>query len=64
MEKSKFDRLLERYLTDDVSEQERIKIDAWLDMMKTGGMTDLALTREDEDTLFVKIWHIDQCSKL
>src|SRR5690606_35527587 len=53
MEKSEFDRLLERYLNDDVTEQEREKIEAWLEISKTKG--DIELSREAEDRLFRKI---------
>jgi transmembrane sensor len=55
MKKSNFDRLLKRYLAGQVSEQERIKIEAWLDVMKTEDTTDLELSKEDEDKLFEKI---------
>lgn len=55
MNKSNFDRLLERYLEGKASEQERIKIEAWLDTMKTEDTTNLELTKEDENKLFSKI---------
>jgi transmembrane sensor len=54
MEKSDFDRLLERYLTGNVTDQEKKKIDTWLDVAKTQG-TGVHLTREDEQRLFEKI---------
>ena len=56
MEKSNFDQLLQRYLTGQVTEQERVKIEAWLDVMKTRNTTDdLELSKDDEDKLFRKI---------
>lgn len=55
MKKSNFDRLLERYLTGQVSEAERIKMEAWLDVMKTEEGSDLELDDADEEKLFQKI---------
>ncbi len=55
MEKSDFDRLLLRYLKDEVSEQEKIKLEAWLEVMKTEDPATLELSKEDEDKLFRKI---------
>lgn len=55
MEKSNFDRLLQRYLSDQVSEKERIKIEAWLEEVKTDDPTSLELTKEDEEKVFQKI---------
>jgi len=55
MQKSDFDKLLQRYLAGEVSEEERIKIEAWLDVMKTRDTADVELSREDEDKLFQKI---------
>lgn len=55
MEKSNFDQLLQRYLTGQVTEQERTKIEAWLDVMKTEDNSDLELSKEEEDGLFQKI---------
>ncbi len=55
MEKSNFDQLLQRYLTGKVSEKERIKIEAWLDVVKTDDVTDLELSKEDEEKIFQKI---------
>jgi ferric-dicitrate binding protein FerR (iron transport regulator) len=54
MERSDFSRLMERYLKDEVSEQERIKIEAWLEVRKTDG-GDLEFSREDQENLFRKI---------
>src|SRR5260221_5415503 len=54
MRKSNLDHLLHRYVTDQVSEQERIKIEAWLDVKKTKG-DDMDLSQQDEERLFQKI---------
>ncbi|HEY9047289.1 MAG TPA: FecR domain-containing protein, partial [Ohtaekwangia sp.] len=55
MEKSNFDNLLKRYLTNQVSESERVKIEAWLEVMKTEDAKNLELSKEDEEKLFQKI---------
>lgn len=55
MEKTNFDQLLERYLTGEVSEQERLKLEAWLEVRKTGGSANLELSKEEEEKLFQKI---------
>lgn len=55
MQKSDFDQLMERYVTGQVSEQERKKIEAWLDVMKTEDNTDMELSDEDEARIFQKL---------
>jgi len=55
MENSNFDLLLKRYLADEVSEEEKNKIEAWLEVMKTENTTDLELSKEQEEKLFQKI---------
>jgi transmembrane sensor len=55
MEKTNFDQLLQRYLTGKVSEEEKVKLEAWLDVMKTEDTTNLDLSKEDEEKLFQKI---------
>lgn len=55
MQKSDFDQLMERYVTGQVSEQEREKIEAWLEVMKTEDNTDLELSDEDEARIFQKL---------
>jgi transmembrane sensor len=55
MEKSDFDQLLERYLAGQVTEEEKTKLEAWLEVMKTEDTTHLELTAEDETKLFQKI---------
>lgn len=55
MQKSDFDQLMERYVTGKVSEQERVKIEAWLDVMKTEDNTDLELSDADEARIFQKL---------
>lgn len=55
MQKTDFDQLMERYVTGQVSEQERKKIEAWLDVIKTEDNTDLELSDEDEARIFQKL---------
>src|SRR5579859_3453390 len=55
MDKSNFDLLMQRYLDGTASDQERAKIEAWLDVMKTKETTDLELSKADEERLFQKI---------
>lgn len=55
MEKSALDRLMERYVRGEVSDAERLKIEAWLDAIGTEDNTDLELTQEEEDRIFAKL---------
>lgn len=55
MANTNFDELLKRYLKGEVTEAERIKIEAWLDVMKTESTDDLELSARDEEKLFRKI---------
>lgn len=55
MEKSDFDLLMERYVTGNVTHQERIKIEAWLDAIGAEDNTDLELSKEEEDRIFEKL---------
>lgn len=55
MANTNFDQLMKRYLTGQVSEQEKAKIEAWLEVMKTEDTTDLELSKEDEENLFQRI---------
>jgi transmembrane sensor len=55
MEKSNFDQLLNRYLTGEVSEQEKAKLEAWLEVVKTDDHASLEISKEDEEKLFHKI---------
>lgn len=55
MKKSNFDNLIDRYLTGKVTENERKKIEAWLQVMKAERDTDLELSDEAEEKLFQKI---------
>jgi len=55
MGKSNFDSLMNRYLRDQVTEEEKVKIEAWLDVMKTEGGEDLELSKEDEEKLYQNI---------
>jgi transmembrane sensor len=55
MKKSNLDLLMHRYITNRVSEHERIKIEAWLNVMKAERKTDLELSKEDEERVFQKM---------
>ncbi len=55
MEESKFDRLLHRYLHNQLSAQEKVKFTAWLDVLHRENSTDLELSQEDQERLFKKI---------
>ncbi len=55
MKKTNFDLLLHRYLNGQLPENERIKLEAWLEVVKTKYHEELELTKEDEDRLFEKI---------
>ena len=48
MANTNFDNLLKRYLKGETSEEETIKIEAWLDIMKTENTDHLELSEEDE----------------
>ena len=55
MKKSNLDLLMHRYITNQVSELERIKIEAWLNVMKAERATELELSTEDEERVFQKM---------
>lgn len=55
MERTALDQLMKRYVTGDVSEAERVKIEAWLDAIGTEDNTDLELSKEEEDRIFSKL---------
>lgn len=55
MKKTNLDRLLQRYVTGQVTEQEKKKIEAWLDVKKTDEGSDMTLDEADEERLFRKI---------
>jgi len=55
MKKSNFDRLLKRYLAGNVTEEERIRLEAWLDAMKVNRGDEVELSLEEEEKLFRKI---------
>lgn len=55
MQKSDFDHLMERYVRGEVTEQERVKIEAWLEVQKTDDNTDLEMNKEDEDRIFQRL---------
>lgn len=55
MKKTNLDRLLQRYITGQVTEQEKKKIEAWLNVKKTDEGSDMVLDEADEERLFRKI---------
>lgn len=55
MERTNFDHLLDQYLTRQLPQKEKIKLEAWLDVVKTKYKADLILTPEDEERLFAVI---------
>lgn len=55
MERSDFHRLMERYVKGEVTEQEKRKIETWLNVLKSEHISDAELTRQEEDTLFRQI---------
>src|SRR5688572_16905154 len=55
MKKTNFDLLLHRYLNGQLPENERIKLEAWLEVVKTKYHEELELSKDDEDRLFEKI---------
>lgn len=55
MDESNFDRLLERYVTEQVTPEEKKKIEAWFEVRKNRGEEHATLTDEEEAILFQKI---------
>jgi transmembrane sensor len=55
MDESNFDRLLERYVTGKVTEQEKRKIEAWFDVRKTRGEENTSLNSQEAEELFKRI---------
>lgn len=55
MKTTNLEHLMQRYITGEVTEQEKIKIEAWLDVKKTEEGTDMVLDAVDEERLFRKI---------
>lgn len=55
MKKTNLLDLMQRYVTGQVTEKEKAKIEAWLDIKKTDEGADLVLSPEDEERLFRKI---------
>lgn len=55
MDESNFDRLLERYITGKVTDQEKKKIEAWFDVRKTRGEEHDALDQKEAEELFKRI---------
>ncbi|MBX2968263.1 MAG: FecR family protein [Cyclobacteriaceae bacterium] len=46
---------MERYVRGEVTEQERVKIEAWLEVQKTDDDTDLEMSKQDEDRIFQRL---------
>lgn len=55
MQKSDFDRLMERYAKGEVSEEEKAKIEAWLEIIARDDNSDLELSPEAEDRIYHKL---------
>ncbi len=55
MKKSNFNDLMQRYLTNQVTEDERQKIESWLEVNKTGSSELDDLSEEEEEQLFSNI---------
>lgn len=55
MAKSDFDRLMERYLKGEVSPEEKTKIEAWLETVRSKEAIDLELSQEEEERIFAKL---------
>lgn len=55
MKQSNLNGLIKKYLSGETTEQETAKLEAWLDVMKTGEGTDMELSAEEEEILFRKI---------
>ena len=47
--------MLDRYLKGELTDTERIKLEAWLDLMKTDTVKERELSRADEEKLFQRI---------
>ncbi len=55
MERSEFHKLMERYVKGDVTEQEKLKIETWLNVLEAENISDADLSKEEEDALFRRI---------
>jgi transmembrane sensor len=55
MGKTKYDELMKRWLTNQVTEAERIKIESWLDSIKEDDAKDLEMSDAEAEELFNKI---------
>ena len=53
--KSDFDKLLDRYMKSQLTDAEKLKMDAWLDVMKTKKVEHKDITDQDLQELFAKI---------
>lgn len=55
MLKSNIDQLMKRYVANEVTQEERERIEAWLDTLKDDNVTDLDLTDDEGELLYQKI---------
>jgi len=55
MKPSDFDLLLDRYVDDKLSDAERRKFEAWMDVMKEHKDTNLELSKQDEQLIYQRI---------
>ncbi|MBT1704454.1 FecR family protein [Chryseosolibacter indicus] len=55
MGNTKYDDLMKRWLTNQVTETERIKIEAWLDSIDEGDADDLEMTDQEAEEIFNRI---------
>lgn len=55
MGKSNFDILVRRYLSGEISEEEKVKLEAWMDIRKTKDTGDLELNREEAEKIYQTI---------
>lgn len=60
MNRSDFDRLIDRYIANKVTDLERQKIEAWLQLNKTEGNEELELSDDVQQRLFASIINADE----
>lgn len=55
MSKTNYEDLMSRYVQNEVTEEERVRIEAWLDMLVDRNTRDLHLTPDEQEALYQKI---------
>lgn len=55
MSRTNYEDLMKRYVTNEVTEEERLRIEAWLDMLVDKNTKDLKLTEAEQEDLYQKI---------